>query len=244
MSENEILTEQPKDPKVNINMRVKESLRIKMKSKMEKDDKSADDFFSDMFYSYLKYEAEQNGEVDFSNDITELQFATQRVCSIFQGMIEKSYLNTTLIKEQHSSELADLKETIEKSYANQLSKLTQEKESLLKEYELISEQAHALIKDSKELKEKVAFLEDTNKKNEDLLITYKEQLVALKATNATLQNQLDTSINKSDLDKLSIEKDKELLEKDKHYQSIIADMQHQYNLLQLKLTDNINPVKK
>lgn len=236
-----------KETKVNINMRVKESLKNKIKNTLESESKTPDELFSQMFVAYLKEQATTKGEADYSSDIQELNSVISRVSTIFQNMIEKTYMQNSISKDAMLLEMENTKKDITNKYENEISILKKERDSLKKEYDMITEQASALISDTKKLKEMSNSLKETNLKNEELLKTYKEQIASLKESNEQLKNQIKNSIDISLLEKEEIKKDKALLEKDKHYQEIINSMQENYKELQLKYTklieDKVNNKK-
>lgn len=225
-----------KESKVNINMRVKESLKNKIKDTMLSESKSPDELFSEMFQAYLKEQAENKGEADYTNDIAELKNVVNRTVTIFKNMIEKTYMQNAIVKDNFSSEIQLVKESLTSDYEKKLISLQKECDKVKREYELITEQAEALLKDTRELKETSSILKNTNEKNEELLKTYKEQIEALKSSNIELQSKLKNSIDTSILEKAEISKERALLEKDKHYQDIINSMQEKYNELQTKYT--------
>lgn len=225
-----------KEPKVNINVRVKESLCKNIKNTMKNDSKSPDEMFSAMFHAYLKEQAENNGEADYTSDISELKTVVNRVVTIFQNMIEKTYMQNSVVKETYASELESTKNSLISDYETKLSKLKIECDKTKKEYDMIAEQAEALLKDTRELKENSNLLKNANAKNEELIKTYKEQIDALKKSNLELSKKIENSIDSTLLDKADIEKEKALLERDKHYQGIINSMQDKYNDLQSKYT--------
>lgn len=233
---NELENNQGKEPKVNINMRVKESLKNKIKDTLDSEDKTPDELFSQMYIAYLKEQAVNNGEADYSSDIMELSSVVNRVSTIFQNMVEKTYMQNSILRENFASELNLTKADMEKKYAEDIAKLTKERDAIQKEYNLIAEQAEALLKDTKKLKEAASSLRETNAKNEELIKTYKEQIENLKENNNSLKERVNNSIDKSMIEKEEIKKEKELLEKDKYYQNTINSMQDKYNELQLKYT--------
>lgn len=227
---------QSKESKVNINMRVRESLKNKIKDTLENDSKTPDELFSQMFTAYLKEQAVSKGEADYSSDITELNGVINRISTIFQNMIEKTYMQNSILRENFASELNLTKSEMETRYEEDISKLKKERDILKKEYDLITEQAKALLTDTKKLKETASSLKETNNKNEELIKTYKEQIDNLKNTNEELKEKIKNSIDSSLLEREEIKKEKELLEKDRYYQNTINTMQDKYNELQLKYT--------
>lgn len=231
---NVIEDSQKKEQRININVRIKESLRDKIKNQMETDNKSPDDFFSDMLLSYLKDTALSKGEIDYSQDLNELNNVIKRVSTIFQNMIEKNYMQTSIYREAHNEELNSLKEQLTHEYEVKLSNLKKEYNKVSKEYNLIVEQAEGLIKDSKELKKNLNILKNSNEKNEELLNTYKEQIQDLKKINADLETTIKDSIHISVLDKNQIENEKKILALEKQHQQEISTLRKEYALLQDK----------
>lgn len=229
--------ESSKDPKININWRVRESLRNKFKEKMNQNNMQADEFFSEMFLAYLKEEATSSGQVDFSKDISELNDVINRTSTIFKNMIEKSYMQISINKESFTNEIEEVKRNLKDDYDKKLSSLQKLCDKTQKEYNLISEQAEGLLKDSKVREERLTLLEDAHKKDLELVQTYKEQIEILKAENLHLKEQITNSIDSSLLEKAELKSEKALLEKDRYYQDIITSLQKSYSELQQKYTD-------
>lgn len=227
---------QTKEAKVNINMRVKESLRNKIKDTLDSEEKTPDELFSKMYIAYLKEQAVDKGEADYSNDITELNSVINRVSTIFQNIVEKTYMQNSILRDNFSNEINLTKSKLEEKYETDIEKIKKERDNIKKEYDLISSQAEALIKDTRKLKETASSLKETNLKNEELLKTYREQINNLKEHNNSLKEKLENSVDLYKLEKEEIKKEKELLEKDRYYQSIISNMQDSYNELQIKYT--------
>lgn len=223
-----------KEQRLNINVRIKESLRDKIKGKMEADKKNPDEFFSEMFLAYLKEESTNNGDVNYSKDLEELNAVIKRTTTIFQNIVEKNYMHNSALKESFEKEIEELKANMRSEYEKKIAKLEKDCDKANKEYELISEQAKGLIKDSRELKENFTLIKNANEKNEELLETYKEQIDSLKKENKQLELKLNNSIDASLLDKLQIENDKKLLEQEKKHQENIAILRKEYNELQAK----------
>lgn len=223
-----------KEQRLNINVRIKESLRDKIKAQMEADKKTPDEFFSEMFLAYLKDSSVNNGDIDYSKDLEELNVVIKRTITIFQNIVEKNYLHNSALKESFEKEIDTLNINMKSEYEKKISKLEQDLDKANKEYELITEQAHGLIKDSKELKETLTLIKHANAKNEELLETYKEQIDTLKKDNKQLELQLQNSIDASLLDKLQIECEKKLLEQEKKHQENIVVIRKDYNDLQTK----------
>lgn len=223
-----------KEQRLNINVRIKESLRDKIKGKMEADKKNPDEFFSEMFLAYLKEESVNNGDADYSKDLEELNAVIKRTTTIFQNIVEKNYMHNSALKESFEKEIEQLKKNMSCEYENKISKLEKDRDKANKEYELIAEQAKGLINDSKELKENLTLIKNANEKNEELLETYKEQIDSLKKENKYLELKLQNSIDASLLDKIQIENEKKLLEQEKKHQENIAIMRKEYNDLQAK----------
>ena len=226
-----------KDPKININWRVRESLRNKFKEKMNQNNMQADEFFSEMFLAYLKEEATSSGQVDFSKDISELNDVINRTSTIFKNMIEKSYMQISINKESFTNEIEEVKRNLKDDYDKKLSSLQKLCDKTQKEYNLISEQAEGLLKDSKVREERLTLLEEAHKKDLELVQTYKEQIEILKAENLHLKEQITNSIDSSLLEKAELKSEKALLEKDRYYQDIITSLQKSYSELQQKYTD-------
>ena len=231
-----------KDSRVNINMRIKESLKNKIKDTMTSEGKSPDEFFSEMFYSYLKEQAKSKNEADYSTDIQELQMVIGRTVTIFQNMIEKTYMQNSIVKDNFVTEIESLKSSITSEYEAKIKNLEKECSKVKMEYDLIAEQAEALLKDTKELKETSMLLKNANSKNEELIATYKEQIKILKLNNSILENKNSTLVDASLLEKAEIQKEKDLLKKDKEYQEIINNMQEKYNTLQTKHTSLLESI--
>lgn len=232
--------------KVNINMRVKQSLREKIKDKMDKENKNPDDFFSDMFYSYLKIDAKHNGDIDYTSDLEDLENVTKRIITIYKNMVEKSYMQNSISKENHLKEIAMLQKTLKEDYEKNIDKVNkdnekikQENEKIKHEYELISLEATKLLEDAKELRDCYNLVKNTNYKNEELILNYKEQIEALKSSNKVLEKNLENTIDKSILEQANFQKEKDLLELDKHYQTIIKDMNDKYNKLQINFSEQL-----
>lgn len=225
-----------KDPKININWRVRESLRNKFKEKMNQNNMQADEFFSEMFLAYLKEESTSSGQVDFSKDISELNDVINRTSTIFKNMIEKSYMQTSINKESFNNEIEDIKKNLKNTYEKKISSLEQLCEKTQKEYNLISEQAQGLLKDSKSREERLILLEEAHEKDSELIQTYKEQIDSLKSENSRLKKQIDDSIDLSLLEKAELKSEKALLQKDRYYQDIISELQKNYSALQNKYT--------
>lgn len=223
-----------KEQRLNINVRIKESLRDKIKKKMESDKKNPDEFFSEMFLAYLKEESINNGDADYSKDLEELNAVIKRTTTIFQNIVEKNYMHNSALKESFEKEIEQLKENMRSEYEKKISKLEKDCNKANKEYELISEQAKGLIKDSRELKENLILIKNANEKNEELLETYKDQIESLKKENNQLELKLKNSIDASLLDKLQIENEKKLLEQEKKHQENLAIIRKEYNDLQTK----------
>lgn len=223
-----------KEQRLNINVRIKESLRDKIKAQMESDKKNPDEFFSDMFLAYLKDNSVNNGDIDYSKDLEELNMVIKRTTTIFQNIVEKNYMHNVALKESFDKEIEQLNINMSSEYEKKISKLEKDLAKTTKEYELIAEQAHGLIKDSKELKENLTLLKHANEKNEELLDTYKAQIESLKKENQQLELKLQNSIDSSLLDKLQIEHEKKLLEQDKKHQEHIVSIRKDYNDLQSK----------
>lgn len=229
-----------KEARVNINVRLKESLKNKIIAKRTLDNKTPDEFFSDMFYAYLKEEAKSQGDADYSNDIEELHSVVGRIITIYQNMIDKTYMYNSIKKETYSNEMEDIKTNLTKEYEKKISLLQKECDKAKKEYEMISEQAQGLLSDTRKLKENLNILESNNEKNEELLKTYKEQIESLKIYSSNLEEKLKGTVDENLLEKVNLEKERALLEKDRHYQSIINSMQEQYNHLQTLYTSAIS----
>lgn len=229
--------ESTKDPKININWRVRESLRNKFKEKMNQNNMQADEFFSEMFIAYLKEEATSSGQVDFSKDINELNDVINRTSTIFKNMIEKSYMQISINKESFATEIEEVKRNLQDDYDKKISALQKLCDKTQKEYNLISEQAEGLLKDSKVREERLTLLEEAHKKDLELIQTYKEQIEILKNENLHLKEQAKNSIDSSLLEKAELKLEKALLEKDRYYQDIITSLQKNYSTLQQKYTD-------
>lgn len=223
-----------KEQRLNINVRIKESLRDKIKGKMEADKKNPDEFFSEMFLAYLKEESANNGDVNYSKDLEELNAVIKRTTTIFQNIVEKNYMHNSALKESFEKEIEQLKANMRSEYEKKIAKLEKDCDKANKEYELISEQAKGLIKDSRELKENLTLIKNANEKNEQLLETYKDQIESLKKENSQLELKLKHSIDASSLDKLQIENEKKLLEQEKKHQENLAIIRKEYNDLQTK----------
>lgn len=223
-----------KEQRLNINVRIKESLRDKIKAQMEIDKKNPDEFFSEMFLAYLKDNSVNSGDIDYSKDLEELNVVIKRTTTIFQNIVEKNYMHNVSLQESFDKEIKQLQTTMTSEYEKKISKLEQDLDKANKEYDLISEQAHGLIKDSRELKENLTLLKNSNEKNEELLETYKEQIDSLKKENKLLESKLKNSIDSSLLDKLQIENEKKLLEQEKTHQENIAAIRKEYTDLQAK----------
>ena len=127
-----------KESKININMRVKESLRTKIKEQMDMENKTPDEMFSEMFYSYIKQQAENKGEADYSSDITELNNVVKRTVTIFQNMIEKTYMQNAITKENFNNQIKETTEKIKSEYEDKIKILEKEVSKYKKEYDLIS----------------------------------------------------------------------------------------------------------
>lgn len=231
--------ESTKDPKININWRVRESLRNKFKEKMNQNNMQADEFFSEMFIAYLKEEATSSGQVDFSKDINELNDVINRTSTIFKNMIEKSYMQISINKESFATEIEEVKRNLQDDYDKKISALQKLCDKTQKEYNLISEQAEGLLKDSKVREERLTLLEEAHKKDLELIQTYKEQIEILKNENLHLKEQAKNSIDSSLLEKAELKLEKALLEKDRYYQGVISSLQENYSSLQEKYTNII-----
>ena len=143
-------------------------------------------------------------------------------------------MHNSALKESFEKEIEQLKANMRSEYEKKIAKLEKDCDKANKEYELISEQAKGLIKDSRELKENLTLIKNANEKNEQLLETYKDQIESLKKENSQLELKLKHSIDASSLDKLQIENEKKLLEQEKKHQENIAILRKEYNELQTK----------
>ena len=201
---------------------------------MEADNKTPDEFFSDMFLAYLQENSVNSDNIDYSKDLEELNIVIKRTTTIFQNIVEKNYMHNSALKESFDKEIEQLHINMSSEYEKKISKLETDLNKANNEYELIAEQAQGLIKDSKELKENFTLLKKANEKNEELLETYKEQIESLKRENKQLEIKLKHSIDSSLLDKLQIEHEKKLLEQEKQHQENIVTIRKEYNDLQAK----------
>ncbi|MGU8835564.1 coiled-coil domain-containing protein (plasmid) [Clostridium perfringens] len=221
-----------KDPRININMRIKTSLKNRISEQMSTDNKTPDDFFSEMFYLYLQNLSQESGYPDYSGDMQELELATKRILTIFQCFIEKSSLANTNINKTHANDIESIKSSLTEKYESKLEELTKELNQTKKEASLIEEQAKLLISDSKKLKSSLKNLTEKNTKNEELIETYKEQILSLKDSNLSLQNKLENTVDKSSIERLNLEHEKHLLEQEKSHQEKLNELQQKLNNLQ------------
>lgn len=215
-------------------MRIPESLKSKIKQSMSSDLKTPEEMFSEMYFAYLKEQALNKKEADYSNDITELKSVTKRILTIFLNMIEKTYMNNSIVKDNFISEITSVEKSLSTEYEEKISILTKDRDKYKKDYLLISEQAEGLLKDSRELKENSILLKNTIEKNDELLTNYREQIDVLKTLTESLKIDAEKSVDRKVYDELKISKDKELLGKDIYHHKTVNSMQEKYHSLQEK----------